>query len=188
MEIRPDHGWETVGQGAPPGRGARGGGSEPGWAASHDPHHCVHGGLSGPHGPHPRSARGRSTKERGRRRGRRRWWGSDECAKRRGRSCGRGRCVVAPCNARVLAPNKSPAKSRVFSNFLTEHNSKPRLASPSPTLGARAANPAGTARTRAVAHGMPPQHRCRPPRRESCVRHGPAGRPASPSPPSRKSR
>jgi hypothetical protein len=38
MEIGPDHGWK-VGQGAPPGRGARGG-SEPRWP-SHDPHHRV---------------------------------------------------------------------------------------------------------------------------------------------------
>jgi hypothetical protein len=40
MEIRPDHWWEKVGQGAPPRRGARGG-SEPGWVSHdpHDPHH-----------------------------------------------------------------------------------------------------------------------------------------------------
>jgi hypothetical protein len=50
MEIRPDHRWE-IGQGAPPGRGARGG-TEPGWA-SHDPHHRVLGGLDGPHAPPP---------------------------------------------------------------------------------------------------------------------------------------
>jgi hypothetical protein len=27
--------------------------SEPRWAASHDPYHCVHSGLAGPHGPPP---------------------------------------------------------------------------------------------------------------------------------------
>jgi hypothetical protein len=58
MEIRPDHGLEKVGQGAPPRRGE--GGSEPGWA-SHDPHHRV---LGGPHAPHPARPGGRSTKER----------------------------------------------------------------------------------------------------------------------------
>jgi hypothetical protein len=49
MEIRPVHGWETVDQNAPTGRGTRGG-SEPGWASHdhHNPHHCV---LGGPHGP-----------------------------------------------------------------------------------------------------------------------------------------
>jgi hypothetical protein len=56
MEIRPDHGWEKVSQGAPPGRGARGG-SEP-RLASHDPHDAHHRILGAPHGhPHPRSAR-----------------------------------------------------------------------------------------------------------------------------------
>jgi hypothetical protein len=188
MEIRPDHGWETVGQGAPPGRGARGGVGAWVGGVPRPPPLRPRRPQRPPRPPTPAGPGGRSTKERGWRRGGRRWWGSDECARRRGRSCGRGKSVLAPCNARVLAPNKSPAKSRVFSNFLAEHNSKPRSASPSPTLGARAANPAGTARTRAVAHRLPPQHRCRPPRRESCVRHGPAGRPTSPSPPSQKSR
>jgi hypothetical protein len=56
------------------------------------------------------------------------------------------------------------------------------------TLGARAANPAGTARTRAIGHRVPPQHRSRPPRRESRARRGPASWFASPSPSSQKSR
>jgi hypothetical protein len=49
-----------------------------------------------PRPPTPARPGGRSTKERGRRRGGRRWWGSDECARSRRRSYGRGRCVVAP--------------------------------------------------------------------------------------------
>jgi hypothetical protein len=59
MEIRPDHWWEKVGQGAPPRRGARGG-SEPGWVSHdpHDPHHHVLSDLGGHHAPHPRSAPG----------------------------------------------------------------------------------------------------------------------------------
>jgi hypothetical protein len=38
-----------------------GGGSEPGWAVSHDPHdphHCGHGDLGAPTALHPRSAQG----------------------------------------------------------------------------------------------------------------------------------
>jgi hypothetical protein len=62
MEIRPDHGWEKVGQGAPTGRGARGR-SEPRWA-SHDPHsppHCV---LGGPHAPPTPARLGRGAPRR----------------------------------------------------------------------------------------------------------------------------
>jgi hypothetical protein len=45
-----------------------------------------------------------------------------------------------------------------------------RFPRPSLTIGARAVNPAGTARTLAIAHRVPPQHRGRPPRRESRAR------------------
>jgi hypothetical protein len=52
-----------------------------------------------------------------------------------------------------LAPNKSPNKSRVFSKLyrwahLTPFRNPGRFLS----FGARAANPAGTARTRAITH------------------------------------
>jgi hypothetical protein len=86
-----------------------------------------------------------------------------------------------------LAPNKPPTKSRVFSKpFRWAH--LPPFETPvvlSLPFGARAANPAGTAHTRAIGRRVSPQHRGRPPRRESRARRGPAGRYASPSPPSR---
>jgi hypothetical protein len=54
MEIRPDHGWETVGQGAPPGRGARGGGgSEPGWASHNPPYRVLGAWVGVPRPPTP---------------------------------------------------------------------------------------------------------------------------------------
>jgi hypothetical protein len=67
--------------------------------------------------------------------------------------------VVAgpPVTPAFLAPNKTPTKSRVFSKpfplssftpFETPLDSFP--------LGARATNPAGTARTRAIAHACRP--------------------------------
>jgi hypothetical protein len=55
MEIRPDHGWEKVGQGAPTGRGARGR-SEPRWA-SHDPHSPPTASSAAPTPPPPTPAR-----------------------------------------------------------------------------------------------------------------------------------
>jgi hypothetical protein len=68
--------------------------------------------------------------------------------------------ILTKCNARVLAPNKSPNKSRVFfktvqlSSFAPFQN--PGHRPPSLTLGARAANPASTARTRASTHAYLP--------------------------------
>jgi hypothetical protein len=58
-----------------------------------------------------------------------------------------------------LAPNKSPNKSCVFSKLSSRAQlplSEPWSPSPSLTLGARAANPAGTARTQASTHACHP--------------------------------
>jgi hypothetical protein len=90
MEIRPDHGLEKIGQGAPPGRGARAG-VRPGWV-SHDPHHRALSGAVAPMAPQPPLGPGGGAPRRETDGGR--WWGSDESTRGGGR--GRGRCVEAP--------------------------------------------------------------------------------------------
>jgi hypothetical protein len=55
--------------------------------------------------------------------------------------------LIAAVTPAFLAPNKSPNKSRVFFKTFPLSSFSPSL-----TLGTRAANPAGTARTRAIAH------------------------------------
>jgi hypothetical protein len=94
------------------------------------------------------------------------------------------RVVVTPV---FLAPNESPTNSRVFSKlsrWVHLSPSEPRSSSPSLTLGAGAANPAGTARTRAVAPLPAALAPLLATAQESRARRGPAGRSASPSPPS----
>jgi hypothetical protein len=102
------------------------------------------------------------------------------------RQCGAWRGVTPA----FLAPNNHLLNHACFQNFPAEliYSLRNPVILPPLTLGARAANPAGTARTRAIAHRVPSQHRGRPPRRESRARRGPAGRSASPSPPSRNKR
>jgi hypothetical protein len=63
------------------------------------------------------------------------------------------------CNARVSAPNKSPNKSHVFSKLSSWAHLPPfktLVTAPSLTLGARAANLAGTARIQASTHACHP--------------------------------
>jgi hypothetical protein len=89
-----------------------------------------------------------------------------------------------------LAPNKSPNKSCVFSKLSSRAQLPPSNPSHCPSLSPRRAcresrrhRPHPGQRPR-----VPSQRRGRPPCRESRARRGPAGRSASPSPSSRKSR
>jgi hypothetical protein len=96
MEIRPDHWWEKVGQGAPPRRGERGGRSLGGCTTTHTTPTTTSSVTSAATTRPPSlGPGGRSTEEGGRQRGGGRLWGCDECARGRGRRRGRSRWVVA---------------------------------------------------------------------------------------------
>jgi hypothetical protein len=97
------------------------------------------------------------------------------------------RASVTPA---FLAPNKAPNKSCVFSKLSSRAQLPPSNPSHCPSLSPRRAcresrrhRPHPGQRPR-----VPSQRRSRPPCRESRARRGPAGRSASPSPPSRKMR
>jgi hypothetical protein len=97
---------------------------------------------------------------------------------------------TATVTATFLAPNKSPNKSCVFSKLSSRAQLPPSNPSHCPSLSPwRACRESRRHRLHPGQHPrVPSQRRGRPPCRESRACRGPAGRSASPSPPSRKSR